>query len=58
MYKLAKTTARGYGNKHQREKARLRPTVDAPSDDPRPSCTSVSLDMHGSAAARLAGDDQ
>jgi hypothetical protein len=29
MYRLAKTAARGYGNKHQREKARLRPTVDA-----------------------------
>ncbi len=26
---LAKTTARGYGNKHQRERKRLRPIVEA-----------------------------
>jgi hypothetical protein len=29
MYKLAKTTARGYGNAHQREKAKWKPVVDA-----------------------------
>ncbi len=29
MYRLAKTTARGYGHRHQKQRAKWQPTVDA-----------------------------